>query len=218
MTLAPTDGARKTSSRESLLSTGSNQQLQRELNSDLAEVEALAQELEKRTSVPSTPTGGEHLWLPPHPSMSTSTPTHAGGAIPKTPRALPRRSSLRKNSVDERGKPVQAEKTNVDSGIVLRQSSWGSRENFLRPKENSANSSSSGEEPKSEPKSEGAGGFRSNRNFWETKVRQKQTPDLVLDLPVSNTKQPMPKPRALRPTSLAGLQEKESKVTKEGKK
>ena len=187
-------------------------------------MEALAQELEKRTSVPSTPTG-EHPWLA-SPPLAVGTPSHVGGAIPKTPRALPRKSSLRKKSVDEKGesKPktpaVSAAAAGSESGIVLRQSSWGSRDNVLKTKQVTPVVSRPDDpaDPDSEQKSEGGGGgFKSNRSFWETKIRQKQTPDLVLDLPVSSSTQPMPKPRALRPTSLAGAAKKGPKPGQEEK-
>ena len=43
------------------------------------------------------------------------------------------------------------------------------------------------------------GGFRSNRDFWNQRVaiqqKQKQTPDLVLDLPASTAPAIKPKPR-----------------------
>lgn len=202
-------------STDSLISTGSNQELKSQLDSTLAEVEAIAEHLEKQKKPEKNSPE-----FPPKPTIRRKTSEQLlttrtlpknlnpenGGARPRErvsltspPNPVPR-TAVTSSSVSElSGKPV-----------MLRQSSWASREQINNgnpeAKSFSANKSiwerrSSGGGGNPEPDSGGSlrGGFRTNRDFWNQRAsiqqKQKQTPDLVLDLPGNPEVKPKPRPR-----------------------
>lgn len=189
-------------SQDSLQSSGSNQELQHQLDTTIAQVEAFALEFEKRK-----------MSLPSEALASTSNPIVKPNGVDSDDSANKARSVS-----------IGGARPRVSDRVVLRQSSWGSREHVTAPEAlpSSTSAARSLWDKKVEQKatvtkpSEGSG-FRTNKDFWEQKVnlRQKHTPDLVLDLPVSSggtstpstssspssassaTAQPVPKPRTL---------------------
>jgi hypothetical protein len=138
------------------------------LDSTIAQVEAFAKEIEKRKQSSSA--------LPATPAASGN-PPRVSGARPKMPAATPRVAP-------------------AAEGVLLKQSSWGSRESVINPEagDTSANFVQSRSlwekrtttpEDVAAPDSSVRGGFRSNRDFWQQRTTAKQTPDLVLDLPAT---------------------------------
>ncbi|XP_059099709.1 SLIT-ROBO Rho GTPase-activating protein 1-like isoform X3 [Tigriopus californicus] len=178
-------------SQESLASsTDSNQELQKQLSTKIAQVEALTQEVEKRTKVSSSSlTTSSNSISSPNTSQDRNDRLSVNGG------ARPRRTSRDAGQSEENVHPAPP---TAEEGVVLKQSSWGSRENTTilesetpKPESFSRNKSMWEKRVTVEPASEPAqpsppGGFRSNRNYWDHKLRNKDTPDLVLDLPVSS--------------------------------
>lgn len=232
MPLSPSMEARLSSSQDSLISTGSNQELKTQLDSTLAEVEAIAEHLEKQkkppleksTSDTSRPISKKSLNDPPKPTVRRKAseqipdkPTAANGARPRERASI---SSTSPPNPIPRASMSSASASDVSAAcepVMLRQGSWASREHI-----NSSGKAVGGEkknfganktlwESRTSATSGGLpaagsgggevgvrGGFRSNRDFWNQRTaiqqKQKQTPDLVLDLPASGTA-PKPKPR-----------------------
>jgi len=200
------------SSQDSLVSTGSNEKLKSELENTLACVKAVVEEVvgEKEKAVSDEVEMEEEIANLPAGSRSAvgrkfSNPggdplTSEGllGARPRAPTATPRTS---------RTTPPDQE------GILLKQSSWGSRfglkdespedtsnSSFIRRKDlwerRSINSSTNNED-------DGSSNFRGNRDFWKSKTTPRaqkpaaQAPDLVMDLPTGPVagSPPIPAPR-----------------------
>jgi len=200
------------SSQDSLVSTGSNEKLKSELENTLACVKAVVEEVvgEKEKAVTNEvemveelanlPAGSRHgvgrkFSNPGGEPLSTD---HLLGARPRAPTATPRTS---------RTTPGDQE------GILLKQSSWGSRfglkeetpedngnSSFIRRKDlwerRSITSTTSNED-------DGNSNFRGNRDFWKSKTTPRsqkppaQAPDLVMDLPTGPVagSPPIPAPR-----------------------
>jgi len=224
------------SSQDSLVSTGSNQELREELESSLAEVKAAVEDVVRRTT-PETENA--------QPAPALRTPEEATVLELASRPAGSREGIGRKHSMEEvefrrksqeavtggaRPRSVQTPATTPRSGkalsdqegILLKQSSWGSRKGlkeggdgeeqisaFVRNKElweKRTNSTPSSDDERSG----GGGNFRGNRDFWEARSsgRNKtpgQTPDLVMDLPAgalaSSPPVPAPRPRKSRSPS-----------------
>eukprot|EP00092_Neocalanus_flemingeri_P053889 GFUD01063415.1.p1 GENE.GFUD01063415.1~~GFUD01063415.1.p1 ORF type:complete len:405 (-),score=89.72 GFUD01063415.1:403-1617(-) len=203
------------SSQDSLTSTGSNEKLKSELEKTLACVKAVVAEVvgEKEKTVgedvemvgelASLPAGSRHAVgrKLSHPEGETLNSDRLLGARPRAPTATPRKS--RTVSGDQ-------------EGILLKQSSWGSRaglqkeepadevnsSNFLRRKdlwERRSISTPTNNEEDRRP------GFRGNRDFWQSKTTPRsqkppaQAPDLVMDLPtgILASSPPIPAPRPI---------------------
>jgi len=203
------------SSQNSLESTGSIEKLKSELDNTLACVRAVVEEVvgekEKKVSqevemveeLASLPAGSRHGVgrKISHPEGDLMNNECLLGARPRVPTATPRIS-----------KTVAGDQ----EGILLKQSSWGSRfglkelpsedsesSNFFRKKDlwerRSINS------PKSKEEDGHPGGVRGNREFWKSKTTPRsqippaQAPDLVMDLPAGllASSPPMPAPRPI---------------------
>ena len=217
-------GEDKRSSQDSLASTGSNQELRTELASALAEVRAVVEEVVLQQTSPEVeelanrPAGsregvGRQLLVEAAAFSSTSSSTASSrkvsaelGARTKTPAVTPR------SSRGEQGKTG-------DDGVVLKQTSWGSRQgredqreegsgSFLRNRDLWERRTTS--TPTSDEDAPRAGGPQGLRGFWESRTTStpatnrnpKHTPDLVMDLPqgalASSPPVPAPRPVHLR--------------------
>ena len=202
------------SSQDSLVSTGSNEKLKSELENTLACVKAVVEEVvgEKEKAVSdevemvvelaNMPAGSRH-GVGRKFSNTGGEPLnsdHMLGARPRAPTATPRTS-----------RPVPGDQ----EGILLKQSSWGSRfglkeespeesnnTSFIRRKDlwerRSINSSTNNEEDVQT-------GIRGNRDFWKSKTTPRsqkppaQAPDLVMDLHTGlmASSPPIPAPRPI---------------------
>jgi SLIT-ROBO Rho GTPase activating protein len=234
--VSPDMEAKLSTSQDSLASsTGSNRELKTQLDSTLAEVEAIAEHLEKQKkpalakslSDIKHPGSAQADLQAPQPmvrrntaeqiSVSKTLPgfsaSGAGGARPRkfsSPPDPAPRSSMADVSTANNAPPV-----------MLRQSSWASREHVNASGQGDAKAGgfnknkSIWEKRTTGPGAAGSttasmtsatdnigslrGGFRSNRDFWNQRTsiqqKQKQTPDLVLDLPASTAPLSKPKPR-----------------------
>ncbi len=232
MPLSPSMEARLSNSQDSLISTGSNQELKTQLASTLAEVEAIAEQLEKQKKPPLEKSPSDSL-NKPKPTVrrkaSEQILSSNGGARPRDQQQQPSplsRTGVTASSASELSTPSPSS----EPGVKLRQSSWASREHISSGKLTAASPLTS-ENPAVEKRSfsknknmwerrtsaqstgglasttstaaaseEGVrGGFRSNRDFWNQRaaMKQKQTPDLVLDLPAGTVPKPKPRPRAM---------------------
>ena len=204
-----------------ILTTYDFQELKTQLDSTIAEVEAIAEHLEKQKSSPSSESGSAER----KPKLSETSPPTAA------PKPTLRRVASGGESSTPQPKPRtieqpddQKSKEDSTNRVFLRQTSWASREQIAtvgndglvvsdddaprRVSTSSLGATSNGGifaknrslwERRSSQQNVAAnvegedggnavrGGFRSNRDFWEQRVtmRQKQTPDLVLDLPVN---------------------------------
>ncbi len=239
MPLSPSMEARLSNSQDSLISTGSNQELKTQLDSTLAEVEAIAEQLEKkqkkRPSLEKSPSdansnnkpkptvrrkASEQILASSTSASNGSNGAQNGGARPRDNQPHPlTRSSLGGASASD----VSTSSSN-EPAVMLRQGSWASREHisasplttatsrgyqdgerkaFSKNKtlwERRSSAQSTGGLATSTASDEGVrGGFRSNRDFWNQRaaMKQKQTPDLVLDLPAGTGPKPKPRPRAM---------------------
>jgi len=205
------------SSQDSLVSTGSNEILKSELEKTIACVKAVVEEAvgEKEKVVHAEGVMAEELA-----SMPAGSRHHFGrkfsqaegealtndrllGARPRAPIVTPRASKL--SSSDK-------------EGILLKQSSWGSRFRLTdEPSEDRNNSSFVRRKDLWEKRSnvqppnineEVNSGFQGNRDFWQSRsTPRSQTlpthaPDLVMDLPTgplaSSPPIPAPRPRHVR--------------------
>ena len=240
--LSPSMEARLSSSQDSLHSTGSNQELKTQLDSTLAEVEAIAEHLEKQKKVPlEKSVSVDHVLIPkvspelPKPSvrrkasdqLSNSKTLPTNGARPRERVSLPMNmasTTSAPNPVPRMSVTSSTSDVSSSSSVILKQSSWASREHIhtsngkSEPKAFSQNKSmwerrtttstaKNSNTTLTSTSEEGIGslrgGFRSNRDFWNQRVaikqKQKQTPDLVLDLPASpmviEAAKPKPRPR-----------------------
>ena len=202
------------------------QELKTQLDSTIAEVEAIAEHLEKQKSSPPSESGSAERrqksseTSPTAPPKPTLRRVASGGD--STPQTQPRPTPRTIKSDEPKPNPSPRD----DGKVFLRQSSWASREQIVaggdadddltngtrRTSTSSLGANSNGgifaknrslwerrtSQQNVATSDDGAtgsddsgnavrGGFRSNRDFWEQRVtmRQKQTPDLVLDLPVS---------------------------------
>ena len=194
----------KRSSQDSLASTGSNQELRTELESTLAEVRAVVEEVVLQQTSPEVedlanrPAGsregvGRQLLVEAAAFPSTSSSAASSrkvsaelGARTKTPIVTPR------SSRGEQGKTGE-------DGVVLKQTSWGSRHgreeqredgngSFLRNRDLWERRTTS--TPTSDEDAPRASGPQGLRGFWESRTstsatnrNPKHTPDLVMDLP-----------------------------------
>ena len=200
------------------MSTGSNEKLKSELENTLAVVKAVVEEVvgEKEKTVSdevemvaelaNLPAGSRHA-VGRKLSHTEGEPLNSDqllGARPRAPTATPRTS-----------KPVSGEQ----EGILLKQSSWGSRfglkedspednngSNFLRRKDLwERRSISTPTEDRRADTEERRSGFRGNRDFWQSKTTPRsqkppaQAPDLVMDLPTGPlaSSPPIPAPRPI---------------------
>jgi len=231
--VSPDMEAKLSTSQDSLASsTGSNRELKTQLDSTLAEVEAIAEHLEKQkkpalakslSDIKHSAPAQADLQAPQpmvrrntaeQISVSKTLPgfsaSGAGGARPRkfsSPPDPAPRSSMADVSTANNAPPV-----------MLRQSSWASREHVNASGQGDAKAGgfnknkSIWEKRTTGPGAAGStaasatdnigslrGGFRSNRDFWSQRTsiqqKQKQTPDLVLDLPASTAPLSKPKPR-----------------------
>jgi len=177
-----------TASTDSLasISSGSNRELKHQLDSTIAQVEAFAKEIErrKRSTVSLTPSleaaansaAKSPIAAEAPPEVKQHRSVSIGGARPRLP--------------TQREEPVSA------APVVLRQSSWGSREQVLSVKgadSGSGSPSTTGSGPSfarsrnlwaKRAETDGSKTISSPKDFWHQKARTKQTPDLVLGLPV----------------------------------
>ncbi len=214
--VSPSIEARLSTSQDSLASsTGSNQELKTQLDSTLKEVEAIAEHLEKQKKPPLEKTRSSEQSSPPadpgpKPMIRRKTSEQLTRALPSNG-ARPRVSL---NSIpDPKPRPSVVGPATSTPSVVLRQSSWSSREqvnhdsngvggNFSSSKslweKRSINDTMTNTAADNQIGSL-RGGFRSNRDFWNQRVaiqqKAKQTPDLVLDLPANSTVKPKPRPR-----------------------
>merc|ERR1719500_515252 len=213
----------KRSSQDSLASTGSNQELRTELASALTEVRAVVEEVVLQQTSPEVeelanrPAGsregvGRQLLVEAAAFSSTSSSTASSrkvsaelGARNKTPAVTPR------SSRGEQGKTGE-------DGVVLKQTSWGSRQGGLDQREEGNGSFLRNRDlwerrttstPTSDEDAPRAGGPQGLRGFWESRTstpatnrNPKHTPDLVMDLPqgalASSPPVPAPRPVHLR--------------------
>ena len=210
------------------------QELKTQLDSTIAEVEAIAEHLEKQKSSPSSESGSVERrqklseTTPPSAAPKPTLRRVSSGGDSATPQPQPRPTPRTIKSDDSKSKqsppPSQPQppKEDTTNRVFLRQSSWASREQIGDDDDNVTRRTSTSSLGANTPSNGGIfaknrslwerrtsqqnpvqvddgavgqddngnavrGGFRSNRDFWEQRVtmRQKQTPDLVLDLPVS---------------------------------
>ena len=205
--LSPSMEARLSTSQDSLSSSGSNRELKTQLDSTLAEVEAIAEHLEKQKK-PSIETSKSPDDILPKPTVRRKTSEQLSSrTLPSSNGARPReRASLACITTPDPAPRPSASDVKTEPSISVRQSSWASREGLnAEHKAFSLNKSlwerRSGSSSQSTEEVAGSlrGGFRSNRDFWNQRVaiqqKQKQTPDLVLDLPASTAPAIKPKPR-----------------------
>jgi len=207
--------ARLLGSQDSLASTGSNQELKSELDTTLDAVKAVVADVEEKQRLVSPDIVGTEDEVMELVGMKAGSRegvgrklSHPGGEQIEMRRKAGKDTGARPRSSQA---PVVTPRTKArheQEGILLKQSSWGSREPLADPQdqtharvfmknrdlwEKRAGSSPSSDEEKTPV------AFRSNREFWEKRVRQKQTPDLVLDLPpassLASTSPPVPAPR-----------------------
>ncbi len=205
-----------TSSQDSLSSTGSNRDLKTQLDSTIAQVEAFAKEIiekRKQSTVSLSPAleAGRDKADAAAGEVKQQRSVSIGGARPRLPAA----------------KQEQQPKQKVSTGgVMLRESSWGSRDQALNVALSVPSSSSSSSSMSGGAAQPGGGKFAKNRSMWERKTaeesgrdgggvavagslsarggafrakekadngnngsaivgqRQRQTPDLVLGLPV----------------------------------
>lgn len=233
--VSPDMEARLSTSQDSLASsTGSNRELKTQLDSTLAEVEAIAEHLEKQKKTPLEKSLSDIKHHPvaqvdpaPQPMLRRNT---AEQISISTSRTLPSSTSASVISGGARPRkfsspPDPAPRSSVTDTsnnappIMLRQSSWASREHvnasgqgetkvgFSKNKtlwEQRTNQTTPMVVSASDNIGSLRGGFRSNRDFWTQRTsiqqKQKQTPDLVLDLPATPShallSKPKPRPRA----------------------
>jgi len=196
------------------VSTGSNEKLKSELENTLACVKAVVEEVvgEKEKAVSDEVEMEEEIANLPagsrsavgrkfsNPGGDPMTSDSLLGARPRAPTATPRTSRTLAGDQE---------------GILLKQSSWGSRfglkeespeessnSSFIRRKDlwerRSINSSTNNED-------DGTSSFRGNRDFWKSKTTPRsqkppaQAPDLVMDLPTGPVagSPPIPAPRPI---------------------
>ncbi|XP_040563935.1 SLIT-ROBO Rho GTPase-activating protein 1 isoform X2 [Lepeophtheirus salmonis] len=152
------------SSQDSLTSSGSNQELEKQLNNTLAEVEAITDDIVKKS---------------------------ASGARPRIYNDLNQSENGASGGNGGSGNPLPIiNNSNTTSGVLLRQSSWASsRRNETSPDT---------QQIPSQSHDGGQNSFTANRRLWERltsaqphllehdeQKKKKQTPDLVMDLPVN---------------------------------
>jgi len=219
--LSPSMEARLSTSQDSLSSSGSNRELKTQLDSTLAEVEAIAEQLEKQKKPTKVLTLAERKSdndILPKPTVrrKTSEQLTSSRTLPSSNGARPReRASLSSITTppDPAPRPTALSSSDVSTKeplVNVKQSSWASRDGLNSEQkafslnknmwERRSGSTSGGG---SEEVGSLRGGFRSNRDFWNQRVaiqqKQKQTPDLVLDLPASTVSptliKPKPRPR-----------------------
>lgn len=215
----PSIEARLSTSQDSLTSTGSNHELKTQLDSTLKEVEAIAEHLEKQKK-PSPLTKSTSASLAendlPKPMIRRKTSEQINSqTLPSSNGARPRErvslAALSSPPPDPAPRPSvgSTSASDISKPVMLKQSSWSSREQVNADSKSFSSSRNiwekrSGNMTPSAESDIGSlrGGFRSNRDFWNQRVaiqqKAKQTPDLVLDLP-SSTSTPLgllkPKPR-----------------------
>ena len=230
-------------SQDSLLSSGSNQELQNQLDSTIAQVDAITSEIEQQKLVKAEQ-------VPPQKPRRLSKESSGSSSGESSTGARSRVPVRRESSQEEGATPTVTPRTTLPratktipfdnrppSGVMLKQSSWASRdaikaevveddsvESGVMLRKTSMTIGHAHEEPQEEGKTfnkardlwerrtsfqspstakrtvkppsptaeedevPAKGGFRNNRDFWEQRVtmRQKQTPDLVMDLPVNS--------------------------------
>merc|ERR1711976_413058 len=206
--------ARLSTSQDSLSSSGSNRELKTQLDSTLAEVEAIAEHLEKqkKPSLVATKSNNNDDILPKptvrrkaSEQLSSRTLPSSNGARPRERASL---SNITTTPPDPVPRPPALSTSDVSTKeplVNVKQSSWASREGLnSEQKAFSLNKNMwerrSGSTSGTDEVGSLRGGFRSNRDFWNQRVaiqqKQKQTPDLVLDLPASEAgAKPKPRPR-----------------------
>ena len=212
--LSPSMEARLSTSQDSLSSSGSNRELKTQLDSTLAEVEAIAEHLEKqkKPSLVATKSNNNDDILPKptvrrktSEQLSSRTLPSSNGARPRERASL---SNITTTPPDPVPRPPALSTSDVSTAkeplVNVKQSSWASREGLnSEQKAFSLNKNMwerrSGSTSGTDEVGSLRGGFRSNRDFWNQRVaiqqKQKQTPDLVLDLPASTAPAIKPKPR-----------------------
>lgn len=160
----------RTASQDSIASTGSNQELKLQLDSTIAQVDAFAKELErnKKTSTASLP--AKDLKQTPSGSRLASErkmSVEVGGARPRVPIATPRstpKSSLESTSAAT----TSAAENNV--GFVLKQSSWGSRDQALNANTDVLGGAAAAANTPALNSREDTESFALNRSQWERRT------------------------------------------------
>eukprot|EP00096_Caligus_rogercresseyi_P000876 TRINITY_DN1143_c0_g1_i7.p1 TRINITY_DN1143_c0_g1~~TRINITY_DN1143_c0_g1_i7.p1 ORF type:complete len:1149 (+),score=380.76 TRINITY_DN1143_c0_g1_i7:406-3852(+) len=161
------------SSQDSLTSSGSNQELEKQLNNTLAEVEAITDDIVKKSASGAG-----------RPRIYNDILNNSPGIIVSANATSSTTSANTSN--------------NSGSGVLLRQSSWASSRRLDTPEESEGRLDGA---QANNPAAPGNSSFSANRRLWERLTcaqpqilevvddQRKKKPDLVLDLPTTSTSQ-----------------------------